>query len=102
MGESVARGSGQEMEPVMGVEPMTPVLPRLCATTAPHGHEPSSYKTEEGSEGFEPSQNIHLICTQARLTTPATARTTRPSLAREALLITGGQWRIRTSEGGAS
>ena len=24
-------------EPVMGIEPMTPVLPRLCATAAPHG-----------------------------------------------------------------
>src|SRR6266851_2807140 len=24
-------------EPVMGIEPMTPVLPRLCATSAPHG-----------------------------------------------------------------
>src|SRR5579883_709776 len=24
-------------EPVMGFEPMTPVLPRLCATPAPHG-----------------------------------------------------------------
>ena len=23
-------------ELVMGIEPMTPVLPRLCATTAPH------------------------------------------------------------------
>ena len=26
-------------EPVMGIEPMTPVLPRLCATSAPHGPE---------------------------------------------------------------
>src|SRR5215469_17320959 len=24
-------------EPVMGIEPMTTVLPRLCATAAPHG-----------------------------------------------------------------
>jgi hypothetical protein len=24
-------------EPVMGIEPMTAVLPRLCATAAPHG-----------------------------------------------------------------
>ena len=36
-------GIGQQMlekdeqEPVMGIEPMTPVLPRLCATAAPHG-----------------------------------------------------------------
>ncbi len=36
-------------EPVMGIEPMTPVLPRLCATAAPHGQE-----FWVGSEGFEP------------------------------------------------
>lgn len=32
----------------MGIEPMTPVLPRLCATAAPHG------QAQVGSEGFEP------------------------------------------------
>ncbi len=39
----------------MGIEPMTPVLPRLCAAAAPHG----------------------------------------PTLP---LTVSGGQWRIRTSE----
>jgi hypothetical protein len=31
----------------MGIEPMTPVLPRLCATAAPHG------QVWVGSERFE-------------------------------------------------
>ena len=40
-------------EPVMGIEPMTPVLPRLCATAAPHGQALG----EVGSEGFEPPKS---------------------------------------------
>ena len=39
-------------EPVMGIEPMTPVLPRLCATAAPHGQA-----FWVGSEGFEPPKS---------------------------------------------
>src|SRR6059036_2777671 len=39
-------------EPVMGIEPMTPVLPRLCATAAPHGRA-----FWVGSEGFEPPKS---------------------------------------------
>ncbi len=37
----------------MGIEPMTPVLPRLCATAAPHGQ----VLGEVGSEGFEPPKS---------------------------------------------
>jgi hypothetical protein len=36
----------------MGIEPMTPVLPRLCATAAPHG------QVQVGSEGFEPPKAV--------------------------------------------
>jgi hypothetical protein len=41
-------------EPVMGIEPMTPVLPRLCATAAPHGQ---ACRCSVGSEGFEPPKS---------------------------------------------
>ena len=36
----------------MGIEPMTPVLPRLCATAAPHGQA-----FWVGGEGFEPPKS---------------------------------------------
>ena len=38
----------------MGIEPMTPVLPRLCATSAPHGQV---VRQSVGSEGFEPPKS---------------------------------------------
>ena len=34
---SVVIHDDNHWEPVMGIEPMTTVLPRLCATAAPHG-----------------------------------------------------------------
>ncbi len=52
----------------MGIEPMTPVLPRLCATSAPHGPTlPYSYINKAH----------HTLLTH---------------------ICIGGQWRIRTSE----
>ncbi len=41
----------------MGIEPMTPVLPRLCATSAPHGLVDFRYTLWVGSEGFEPPKS---------------------------------------------
>ena len=62
-------------EPVMGFEPMTPVLPRLCAATAPHG-----LASENGDVIFGGRWRIRtsagfrrLIYSQFRLSTPATA-----------------------------
>jgi hypothetical protein len=55
----------------MGIEPMTPVLPRLCATSAPHGPTlPYSY-------------TLSILKIQKIQST---------------YVCTGGQWRIRTSE----
>jgi hypothetical protein len=58
----------------MGIEPMTPVLPRLCATAAPHGqtiHEGLSILV--GSGGFEPPKLSQLIYSQSHLTALVTA-----------------------------
>jgi hypothetical protein len=78
----------------MGIEPMTPVLPRLCATAAPHGPTlpysyiclvPSKMSTcchfsslrtyvEVGSGGFEPPKLSQLIYSQSHLSTLVTAQ----------------------------
>src|ERR1041385_1799248 len=74
-------------EPVMGIEPMTPVLPRLCSTSEPHGHilqvqhnvsgsatRYSGYKlVQVGSGGFEPPKLAQLIYSQSHLTALETA-----------------------------
>lgn len=67
----------------MGIEPMTPVLPRLCATAAPHGPTlPYSYMVlsceacidvQVGSGGFEPPKLSQLIYSQSHLATLVTA-----------------------------
>ena len=60
------------LEPVMGIEPMTPVLPRLCATAAPHG--PTITWKLVGSGGFEPPKLAQLIYSQSHLATLVTAQ----------------------------
>ncbi len=63
----------------MGIEPMTPVLPRLCATAAPHGptllymiHKQCIVQV--GSGGFEPPKLSQLIYSQSHLSTLVTAQ----------------------------
>ena len=82
----------------MGIEPMTPVLPRLCATAAPRGQNyiaatyltllsafakdtingPSERFKEDmywvGSGGFEPPKLSQLIYSQSQLATLVTAQ----------------------------
>ena len=59
----------------MGIEPMTPVLPRLCATSAPHGQD-----FWVGSERFELPKLSQLIYSQPQLATLVTAQNEkRPS-----------------------
>jgi hypothetical protein len=53
----------------MGIEPMTPVLPRLCATSAPHGQ---GFRV--GSERFELPKLTQLIYSQPQLATLVTAQ----------------------------
>ncbi len=60
-------------EPVMGIEPMTTVLPRLCATAAPHGLVNLIY-VGVGSGGFEPPKLAQLIYSQSHLATLVTAQ----------------------------
>ena len=55
----------------MGIEPMTTVLPRLCATTAPHGLVKGGETV--GSGGFEPPKLSQLIYSQSHLTALVTA-----------------------------
>jgi hypothetical protein len=57
----------------MGIEPMTTVLPRLCATAAPHGLI-NLTRIGVGSGGFEPPKLSQLIYSQSHLTTLVTAR----------------------------
>jgi hypothetical protein len=57
----------------MGIEPMTPVLPRLCATAAPHGQTTLTF-VEVGSGGFEPPKLSQLIYSQSHLTALVTAQ----------------------------
>src|SRR5690349_2935916 len=68
-------------------EPVTPVLPRLCSTSEPHGHilqvqhnvsgsatRYSGYKlVQVGSGGFEPPKLAQLIYSQSHLTALETA-----------------------------
>src|SRR5260221_11918257 len=57
-----SRGEAAEgpLEPTMGIEPMTPILPRWCATAAPRGHPNITPMRRPlrrwvvGSGGFEP------------------------------------------------
>ncbi len=56
----------------MGIEPMTPVLPRLCAAAAPHG--PTLTCEWVGSGGFEPPKLSQLIYSQSHLTALVTAQ----------------------------
>jgi hypothetical protein len=58
----------------MGIEPMTPVLPRLCATAAPHGQNYIA-ATYLFQSLFNPDKG-----------------------SKERGYVLGGQWRIRTSE----
>jgi hypothetical protein len=64
----------------MGIEPMTPVLPRLCATAAPHG---PTLKRLVGSGGFEPPKLSQLIYSQPHLTTLVTAQIEEPPVLTE-------------------
>ena len=57
----------------MGIEPMTPVLPRLCATAAPHGLI-NLTRIGVGSGGFEPPKLAQLIYSQSHLATLVTAQ----------------------------
>jgi hypothetical protein len=66
----------------MGIEPMTPVLPRLCATAAPHG------------------QN-YIAATYLTLLSASTGERFMRVRSEEFQVnrhVLGGQWRIRTSE----
>jgi hypothetical protein len=73
----------------MGIEPMTTVLPRLCATAAPRGQNyiaatylftipTKGLKNEDmywvGSGGFEPPKLSQLIYSQSHLATLVTAQ----------------------------
>src|SRR6266566_3936609 len=63
-------------EPVMGIEPMTTVLPRLCATAAPHG--PVIYRW--AVRDSNPRSRRQLIYSQPHLATLVTAQNEkRPS-----------------------
>src|SRR5882762_6031474 len=52
-------------EPVMGIEPMTPVLPRLCATSAPHGQAWFGWAVRDSN----PRSRRQLIYSQPHLAT---------------------------------
>ena len=56
-------------EPVMGIEPMTPVLPRLCATAAPHG-QAFGWAVRDSN----PRSRRQLIYSQPQLATLVTAQ----------------------------
>ncbi len=58
----------------MGIEPTTTVLPRLCATTAPHGPNAKKEELWVGSGGFEPPKLAQLIYSQSHLATLVTAQ----------------------------
>src|SRR5205807_10458692 len=58
-------------EPVMGIEPMTPVLPRLCATAAPHGQALGDRWAVRDSN---PRSRRQLIYSQPQLATLVTAQ----------------------------
>ena len=94
----------------MGFEPMTPVLPRLCATTAPHGPAKPSCTPSNLRERLRlralrwrpplpclppapfpelSNQRYGLEVLRASLPTGEPTRVERP----------GGRWRIRTSAG---
>lgn len=64
--------SQKPREPVVGIEPTTTVLPRLCATTAPHGQKKKNGLV--GSGGFEPPKLAQLIYSQSHLTALVTAQ----------------------------
>ena len=57
---------------MVGIEPTTTVLPRLCATTAPHGLVKGGEMV--GSGGFEPPKLSQLIYSQSHLTALVTAQ----------------------------
>ena len=57
---------------MVGIEPTTTVLPRLCATTAPHGLVEGGETV--GSGGFEPPKLSQLIYSQSHLTALVTAQ----------------------------
>ncbi len=67
----------------MGIEPMTPVLPRPCSTTEPHGqlipcfdaiNRVATKLVQVGSGGFEPPKLSQLIYSQSHLTALETAQ----------------------------
>ncbi len=55
----------------MGIEPMTPVLPRLCATAAPHGQTLGDWWAVRDSN---PRSRRQLIYSQPQLATLVTAQ----------------------------
>lgn len=57
---------------MVGIEPTTTVLPRLCATTAPHGLAKSE-RNGWAVEDFEPPKLAQLIYSQSHLATLVTA-----------------------------
>ena len=62
----------------MGIEPMTPVLPRLCATAAPHGQALGDRWAVRDSN---PRSRRQLIYSQPHLATLVTAQEkNRPSV----------------------
>ena len=54
----------------MGIEPMTPVLPRLCATAAPHGQVFFGWAVRDSN----PRSLRQLIYSQPHLATLVTAQ----------------------------
>jgi hypothetical protein len=54
----------------MGIEPMTPVLPRLCATAAPHGQVGVRWAVRDSN----PRSRRQLIYSQPHLATLVTAQ----------------------------
>ena len=61
----------------MGIEPMTPVLPRLCATAAPHGQALGDRWAVRDSN---PRSRRQLIYSQPHLATLVTARGKSPPI----------------------
>ena len=58
----------------MGIEPMTPVLPRLCATSAPHGQVDFRWAVRDSN----PRSRRQLIYSQPHLATLVTAQDETP------------------------
>ncbi len=76
----------------MGIEPMTPVLPRLCATAAPHGQVGLRWAVRDSN----PRSRRQLIYSQPHLATLVTAQDEKPfnpSIRKTALQ---GNWWLKT------